>query len=175
MTGLEHAISIRPERPDEAAAIHAMVTRAFDGHPFSDGDEQDVIDRLRADGELVLSLVAEADGRVLGQVTYSRALLASGEQGWFVLGPVAVEPEHHGKGIGRALIEAGEAAMRERGAKGLTVLGNPDIYRRFGFLQNTPMWLAGELGWAFQVKSFGGPIPDTEQRYVAAFDPPAKP
>ncbi|MEL7445381.1 MAG: N-acetyltransferase [Pseudomonadota bacterium] len=162
---------IRPEAPGEEAAIHAMVARAFDGHPYSDGDEQHVIDRLREDGDLVLSLVAVDEETVLGQITYSKALLANGEDGWFVLGPVAVEPAFHGKGIGRALIEAGEAAMKGRGARGLTVLGNPQIYSRFGFVQDTSMWLAGELGWAFQVKSFGAPIPATEQRYVRAFDP----
>lgn len=165
--------TIRPEQPGEEAAIHAMTARAFDGHPYSDGDEQHVIDRLREDGDLVLSLVAVDGERILGQITYSPAILANGDEGWVVLGPVAVEPSHHGQGIGRALIEAGEAAMKERGAKGITVLGNPDIYGRFGFEQNTPMWLAGELGWAFQVKSLGAPIPACEQRYVRAFEPPA--
>ena len=101
------------------------------------------------------------------------AILMNGELGWVVLGPVAVEPSHQGKGIGRALIEAGEVIMKERGAKGMTVLGDPEIYSRFGFEQDTPMWLAGELGWAFQVKSFGEDIPACEQRYVRAFDPTA--
>lgn len=163
---------LRPENGEDAGAIHAMVQRAFDGHPYSDGDEQDVIDRLRNDGDLLLSLVATDGEQVIGQVTYSPAILATGETGWVVLGPVAVEPKFQGKGIGRALIDEGEAIMRSRGAKGITVLGNPDIYSRFGFAQDTPMRLAGELGWAFQVKSLGPDIPATEQKYVRAFDPP---
>jgi len=164
-------VFIRPERAGEEDDILALVKRAFAGHPYSDGDEHVVIDRLRADGEMVLSLVAIEGQRVLGQITYSRALLTNSEDGWFVLGPVAVEPDYQRRGIGRALIEAGEKFMRERGAVGLTVLGDPAIYGRFGFAQNTPMWLAGELGWAFQVKTFGAPIPACEQRYVRAFDP----
>ena len=164
--------TLREERSGEAAAIHAMVTRAFDGHPYSDGDEQHVIDRLRDDGDLLLSLVAVEGETILGQITYSPAILMNGDLGWVVLGPVAVEPSRHGQGIGRALIEAGDAIMKERGVKGITVLGNPEIYSRFGFAQNTPMWLAGELGWAFQVKSLGADIPTCEQRYVRAFDPP---
>jgi putative acetyltransferase len=164
-------ITIREEQPGDEAAIHHMVRRAFIGHAYSDGDEQDVIDRLRADGDLLLSLVAEQDGAIIGQTTYSPALLQNGEEGWVVLGPVAVDPAHQGKGLGRKLIEAGEAVMRTRGAKGITVLGDPELYVRFGFAQHTPMWLAGELGWAFQVKSLGAPIPATEQRYVRAFDP----
>lgn len=164
---------LREERPGDAAEIHDLVRRAFIGRPYADGDEQDVVDRLREDGDLLLSLVAEQDGTIIGQITYSPALLVNGDQGWVVLGPVAVDPDHQGRGIGRALIEKGEAIMRERGMAGITVLGNPAIYGRFGFAQNTPMWLAGELGWAFQVKSLNGTIPATEQRYVRAFDPPA--
>lgn len=168
MTG----ITIRPERAGEEAAIRAMVRRAFVGHAYSDGDEQDVIDRLRADGDLLLSLVAVEDGAIIGQATYSPAMLENGEEGWVVLGPMAVDPVQQGKGLGRRLVEAGEAIMRERGAKGITVLGDPELYAHFGFRQDTPMWLAGELGWAFQVKSLGPAIPATEQRYVRAFDPP---
>lgn len=166
--------TIRFERTGDERAIHAMVTRAFDGHPYSDGDEQDVIDRLRQDSDLILSLVAVDGDTILGQITYSPAILMNGDLGWVVLGPVAVEPAHQGNGIGRALIESGEAVMKERRAKGVTVLGDPQIYSRFGFEPDTPMWLAGELGWAFQVKSFGAPIPDCEQRYVRAFDPPSE-
>ena len=169
MTG----ITIRPEQPGDQATIHDMVRRAFIGRPYADGDEQDVIDRLRADGDLLLSLVAEADGTIIDQITFSPAILANGDSDWVVLGPVAVDPAHQGKGLGRALIAAGEAAMRATGKAGVTVLGDPAIYRRFGYATGTPMWLAGELGWAFQVKSFGGPIPACEQCYVRAFDPPA--
>ena len=165
-------IVIREERAGDADAIRAMVARAFIGHAYSDGDEQDVIDALRADGDLLLSLVAVAGEAIIGHAAYSPAILANGEKGWVVLGPVAVDPAHQGRGLGRRLIEAGEAIMRSRGAKGITVLGDPELYRRFGFAQDTPMWLAGELGWAFQVKSLGPAIPATEQSYVRAFDPP---
>ena len=163
--------TIREERTGDEDAIRAMVTRAFDGHPYADGDEQDVIDTLRSDGDLLLSLVATDGATILGQITYSPAILANGEDGWVVLGPLAVEPAHQCKGIGRALVEAGEAIMRARGAKGITVLGNPAIYSGFGFESGTPMWLAGDLGEFFQVKSLGAPIPACEQTYVRAFDP----
>ncbi|AOL93549.1 GNAT family N-acetyltransferase [Porphyrobacter sp. LM 6] len=164
-------IAIRPEQPGDEAAIHDLVKRAFAGKPYADGDEQDVIDRLRADGDLLLSLVAERGGIIVGQITYSPAVLLNGDRDWVVLGPVAVDPAHQGGGVGRALIEAGEAAMRTRGAGGITVLGNPAIYSRFGFVAAAPMWLAGEIGKFLQVKSLGAPVPATEQRYVRAFDP----
>ena len=36
----DRAIAIRPESPDDAAAIHAVIKAAFLGMPFADGDEQ---------------------------------------------------------------------------------------------------------------------------------------
>ena len=161
--------AIREERRGDEPAIRAMTLRAFEGHPYSDGDEADVIDRLRADGDLVLSLVAFDGEAMVGQATYSAARLSNGEEGWMVVGPVCVEPARQGQGIGRALIEAGEAAMRTRGAKGITVLGDPALYSRFGYAQHTPMRLEGELGEYLQVKSFGAPIPDATIAYAPAF------
>lgn len=160
---------IRPERRGDETAIHALTKRAFAGHPYSDGDEQDVIDRLRKDGDLLLSLVAEEDGAIIGQATYSRAILSNGEGGWMVLGPLAVDPTHQSKGVGRALMQAGEQAMKAMGAKGITVLGDPELYRRFGYVQHTPLTLDGELGEFLQVKSFGAAIPATSLTYAPAF------
>lgn len=163
--------TIRDERAGDEAAIRQMVERAFTGHPYSDGDEAQVIDALRADGDLVLSLVAEDGNAIVGQVTYSRAILSNGEEGWMVVGPVAVEPARQGEGIGRALMEAGEARMQAMGAKGITVLGDPDLYARFGYRQHTAMTLEGELGEYLQVKSFGAPIPAATITYAPAFAP----
>lgn len=161
--------TIREERAGDEGAIHELTKRAFEGHPYSDGDEQLVIDRLRIDGDLLLSLVAEDAGKIIGQVTYSRARLSNGDGDWMVIGPIAVEPACQGKGIGSALMEAGEAAMRARGAKGITVLGNPEIYGRFGYVQHTSMTLEGELGEYLQVKSFGADIPVATLTYAPAF------
>jgi putative acetyltransferase len=39
---------IRPEAPGDEAAIFDLTRRAFAPMPYAGGDEQDVIDRLRA-------------------------------------------------------------------------------------------------------------------------------
>jgi predicted N-acetyltransferase YhbS len=160
---------IRPEQLGDEAQIAAMMERAFLGHPYSDGDEADVIARLRDDGDLLLSLVAATQDQVIGQASYSAAQLSNKEEGWMVLGPIAVDPDFQGEGIGRTLIEHGEQAMRNMGAKGITVLGDPAIYARFGFAQHTPMKLDGALGEYLQVKSFGAEIPSATITYARAF------
>jgi predicted N-acetyltransferase YhbS len=126
---------------------------------------------LRRDGDLLLSLIAVDGDKIIGQVTYSEAILSNGETGWMVIGPVAVDPARQGEGIGRALIAAGEQAMRDRGAKGITVLGDPELYARFGFEPNTPITLEGDLGPYLQVRSFGAAIPEATITYAPAFSP----
>lgn len=163
--------AIRDEQEGDAEAMFAMVQRAFDGHPYSDGDEGHAINRLRDDGDLLVSLVVEDADEIIGQIAFSRANLSNGEEGWMVLGPIAIEPSRQGGGIGRALMAEGEARMRALGAKGITVLGNPKIYSRFGYVQHTPMTLEGELGEYLQVKSFGAEIPAATLTFAKAFAP----
>ena len=51
-------MQIRTEQPGDIAAIHALTARAFAGAPYSSGTEAGIVDALRADGVLALSLVA---------------------------------------------------------------------------------------------------------------------
>jgi len=99
--------TIRPERDEDHVAIADVITAAFAGKPYADGDEAEVVERLRRAGALAVSLVAELDGALVGQVAFSPAQESSGAQGWYGLGPVAVSPEHQGAGIGSKLIRAG--------------------------------------------------------------------
>ena len=127
------APSIRPETPADHARIRQITELAFAGRPYADGDEQDVIDRLRKVGALVVSLVAEVEGEVVGHVAFSEAAVSDGSSPWFALGPVSVLPQWQDQGIGAALIHAGIEAIATSGALGCILTGNPDYYRRFGF------------------------------------------
>ena len=86
--------SIRAETAADQHAIRSVTEAAFRGRPYAGGDEQDVIDRLRAAGVLTLSLVAEIDGEIIGHIAFSPAELSDDSQPWFALGPVSVLPEH---------------------------------------------------------------------------------
>jgi len=124
---------IREEQAKDYAAIYALTERAFKGKPYAGGDEQDLVDRLRACGVLAPSLVAIIDKQIIGHIAFSPATVADRTSPWFALGPVSVLPEHQSKGIGAALIERGLDEIEKRGALGCILTGNPDYYQRFGF------------------------------------------
>jgi putative acetyltransferase len=160
-------VVIRPERTDDHAAIHDVTQRAFAPMPFAEGDEQDLIARLRDAGALALSLVAEKNGVVVGQVTFSPAFAADGTPGWYALGPVAVVPDLKHQGIGSQLILTGIDWLNEQGAAGCALVGNPDYYNRFGFRPFPALTPSGEPAEYFQIL----PLAVSEPRSVVGFHP----
>jgi putative acetyltransferase len=84
-------LKIRPEAPSDAPSVHALLTEAF-----PTGAEAALVARLRTDGDVVLSLVAQAEDGVIGHVLFSRMSAPFRALG---LAPVAV-------GKGRELPDA---------------------------------------------------------------------
>lgn len=163
-------LTIRPESPRDQAAIHALTKRAFAPMPFAGGDEQDLIDRLRSAGALTISLVAQSDAdgeeAIVGYIAFSPAFAADGSPGWYALGPVSVEPDLQKQSVGTKLIETGIAMLRERGAAGCVLVGNPDYYHRFGFKIFSELCPEGEPAEYFQILPLG-----MEPRTVIGFHP----
>jgi putative acetyltransferase len=126
---------IRPETPRDLEAIREVNVVAFADHPFSRQTEHLIVEALRAADALEQSLVAEIDGEVVGHIAFSAAGIGTASSGWFLLGPVAVLPDHQGNGIGSALVETGLDTLRSGGARGCTLVGDPAFYGRFGFRQ----------------------------------------
>lgn len=116
---------IAPETPEDARAIY-LLTRAAFGAP----EEAELIDALRAAGDLALSLTARAGRAFLGHVAFSP--MTAPIRAW-ALAPVSVRAAARGQGIAAALIRAGIAIARARGIEALFVLGDPAYYGRFGF------------------------------------------
>lgn len=163
-------MTIRPENVSDIPTIRGLIERAFRPMPFSDGSEPDIVDRLRARGELALSLVAERGGEVVGHVAFSAAGVAgAADRGWYALGPVAVEPSLQRRGIGGGLIEEGLRVIRERGARGVMLIGSAEYYARFGFSGDGRL-RHGELpDELVQWLAFGAPPPRGEIRFAGAF------
>ena len=160
---------IRREAPGDGAAIHAVTIAAFRDAPHTDHTEQFIVDALRAEGALSISLVAEADGAVVGHAAVSPVSISDFSADWFGVGPVSVLPEFQGQGIGSLLMQEVLRVLRDQGAAGCVVLGDPAFYRRFGFLPKASVVLPGVPPAYFQVIAFGQRLPRGAVTYHAAF------
>lgn len=126
-------MQIRNERPDDRAIIGEITTAAFANHPFSQQTEAAIIDALRNAGALSLSLVAEDGQEILGHAAFSPVEIDGKPGGWYGLGPLSVRPDRQRQGIGGALLREGLARLKDQGAAGVVLVGDPAYYSRFGF------------------------------------------
>jgi len=121
---------IQEETIEDQPGIREVNRLAFGGE-----EEARLVDQLRADGEVVVSLVAVDEDVVLGHALFS--WLPIERRGQIIraaaLAPVAVRPERQRQGIGSTLIRRGIELCRERGCAAVIVLGHPEYYPRFGF------------------------------------------
>jgi putative acetyltransferase len=160
-------VIVRPERSQDEPAVRALVQAAF-GREL----EADLVERLRADPDLLLSLVAEQDGAVCGQIMFSR-LGSDAGLALAQLSPLAVAPALQRTGIGAALVEAGLAACHSLGLDGVVVLGHPDYYPRFGFSAEAARAMVSPFAGQASFMALAlrpGVALDGEVRLAAAFD-----
>jgi predicted N-acetyltransferase YhbS len=138
---------IRAARPDEAAALVALLQRAFGEYrgklrPES-GALLETADTIRAAMRSATILVAERQGRILGCVSVRR------KDDSAYAGRLAVEPMERGIGVGRALMAQAEALARQLGADRLRVdvrlklRDNRAFFRALGFVEGAERCHAG--------------------------------
>jgi len=163
--------TIRREQDGDEAAIAQVITTAFAGEEWSDGNEAAIVARLRDDLDLESSYVAVTPaGSLVGQIAFSRVRIDGRDCGWFGLGPLAVLPDWQRRGIGAALVEAGLEDLRRIDAAGCVVLGEPGYYGRFGFGHDPGLAYAGAfMPEYFQRLVLRGEPARGEVSYAAAF------
>lgn len=164
------SVKIRGETSGDAESIEAVTAAAFLDARHTSHTEQDIVNALRKAGKLAVSLVAEANGIVIGHVAISPVSISDGASGWFGLGPVSVLPQRRRRGIGSQLVRDALGLLRARGASGCVVLGEPAYYRRFGFRTDPNLVLPGVLPEYFQVISFDSSKPRGIVAYHGAFN-----
>lgn len=141
------SVEIRPEETRDVPGVWDANRDAFGREA-----EARLVDDLRDGGYARLSLVAEDEGRLVGHVMFSEAVIrtAGGQVGALALGPVCVVPDRQGRGIGSALIRKGLDRCARAGHRIVVLLGHPDYYPRFGFSAER----AGDLSSAYSGEAF---------------------
>jgi len=147
-------IRIRSEKVSDIEEIFSLICNAF-----GRDDEARLVNKLRDQGALIFSLVAEdkKNQQLLGHLAFSMVNINGEQQQWLALGlaPVSVLPEFQGQGIGSALINFWFEHYADVWFNAVILLGSPDYYSRFGFKKAADFGLHWEFECpeeAFQVR-----------------------
>jgi ribosomal protein S18 acetylase RimI-like enzyme len=127
-------LSFRAARDSDAPAIASLVEAAY-GHyveriGFPPRPMQDDYTQVIGNSEVT---VAEDEAAIIGVI-----VLSTDEEGFFI-DNVAVHPSQHGRGLGRALLEFGEAEARRAGFDSIylytheKMTENIALYTRIGY------------------------------------------
>jgi len=127
-------MKIRESVESDKKSIRKVHQNAFD-QSEGEGVSQLAIDLLEDKTALpILSLVAERDSQIIGNVIFSSVNI-EGVEGVsaYILAPLAVKNVAQRTGIGTMLINKGLETLKERGARIVLVYGDPNYYMRTGF------------------------------------------
>ena len=166
---MNQMVQVRNETGADVGAITDVTTAAFKTLEISNHTEQFIIMALRAAKALSVSLVAEADGCVVGHIAFSPVVISDGTRDWYGLGPVAVLPEYQRQGIGKALVQEGLAQLKQMNAQGCCLVGHPEYYKQFGFKNIPGLVVEGVPQEFFFALSFGGQRPQGTVTFHDAF------
>ncbi len=121
---------IQPERPDDLSLNDPLLDRTF-----GFDRRRKTVYRLREGLSPVAGLSFSAvagDGGLLGSIRYWPIRIDVHPA--ILLGPLAVEPSLQGQGIGKELVRFSLGEARRLGHRLCVVVGAPDYYRPYGFI-----------------------------------------
>jgi predicted N-acetyltransferase YhbS len=133
MNVMATAWQIRLETPQDAARIEALNTESFGPGRFAKSAY-----RLREGVKPIgaLSFVAIEKEILRGSVRYWPITVGGHEE--LLLGPLAVQSDQRGRGIGIALMQAGIAAAQSGPWRAILLVGDEPYYTRAGFARLPP-------------------------------------
>jgi putative acetyltransferase len=125
-------INIRSETNRDINGIYHVNEQAFNRKT-----EADLVDNLRINKAITLSLIAEVEEKIIGHILFSPVIVQPDQSDYnsVTLAPLAVLPACQHKGIGSQLIRTGLKECRLLGHDFVFLVGHPEYYPRFGFIQ----------------------------------------
>lgn len=131
-------IIIRKETPQDYYNTELMTMRAFWNIHEPGCNEHYLLHMLRQSDDYLpeLSRVAELDGKIVGSIAFSKAVIKDGDKVHDIVtfGPLSVEPMAQHLGVGRMLLKEGLALAKAAGYPGICIYGEPGYYPRHGFV-----------------------------------------
>jgi len=138
MGGTNMDIIIRNETEEDHGVVEAVTREAFWNLYVPGCNEHYIVHSMRKHKDFIkeLDYVALVNGRIVGNIMYTRASLANeiGESLDIAsFGPVSVRPEFQRMGIGSRLIQHSHRAAKNLGFKVIAIYGDPHNYCKHGF------------------------------------------
>lgn len=129
---------IRNEIEQDYRIVENMTREAFWNQYVPGCDEHYVVHVMRKHPDFVpeLDFVAELDGRIVGNVMYTKSRLTdeNGQEKMILtFGPISVEPAFQRQGISRRMLEASFEKAIEMGYEAIVIFGHPGNYVSRGF------------------------------------------
>ena len=165
----KYQMIIRKETQADIEVITEITKLAFENHPYSRNTEQFIINALRAANALTISLVAEIDGKLVGHIAFSPVTFSDGSKNWYGLGPISIRPACQKQGIGTKLVNEGLNLLKDLGAEGCVLVGDPKYYIRFGFKSPNELKHEGVPQENFLALPFCNRIPKGTVQFHRAF------
>lgn len=131
-------LQIRNEEERDYKAVEDLTRRAFYNVHRPGCTEHYLVHIMRQHRDFLseLDFVMELDGRVMGNIMYTRAALvdeSGGEKEILTFGPVSIAPEYQRQGFGKRLMEHSFARALELGYEAVVIFGSPSNYVSRGF------------------------------------------
>lgn len=158
---------LTPYTPDQSAEIKNLFVKAFSD---SGGESEGILVgnlahtlMTETDEQDIYGFVAIERQKIIGCLFFSRLIFESNACA-FILSPVAVHTDHHGKGIGRKLIQYGIQILKSKRVELIMTYGDIDFYSKVGFkpvsedVVKAPFQLSHPEGWLGQ-SLISDPIP----------------
>lgn len=145
---------LRVEEKSDWKTVEQITYRAFRGAEHASSDEALLAHKLRSRPSFVpeLDYVAEVDGKVVGNIMYTRSKVVNddgGERDTLTFGPVSVLPKVQRQYIGSALIRRTLYIACELGYRAVLIYGHENYYPRFGFKPASEYGITTEDGKNF--------------------------
>ena len=131
-------IMIRNETEKDYRVVEEITREAFWNLYCPGCNEHYLVHTMRNHADFLkeLDFVAEYDGKIVGNIMYTKTWLideAGRETEIVSFGPVSVLPAYQRKGIGSALITHTRNIAMQNGARAIVILGDPHNYCKLGF------------------------------------------